>query len=574
MENTKTPGEPSRNGAVPFGEATITHRLLDQTHRTIMRTVHQPAGFTFLLIYGPTGVGKTRMITSLHRDILAMGSPEPASLHRVLTISADPPDGSAFNRGYFYQTLLTRLGEKTYPLQVQIASHADHSPLKRRRLPKAAINSNDIPELREATKEAIPRHGLEILIMDEAHHMLYAGDGAQGSILQEQLVWLKSLSIAAPNMLYILVGTYDLLNFGRLNGELSRRCQPIHFPRYQLQREEDCVEFQAALFHLLQKVPLQVDAATLVKDYWLFFYERSVGCIGILKDWLLRAVSTALSESKDTLTLDWLQDHALQVEQCQQMMIDATEGEQKLNYTEANREHLWRLLQGGELIAPVPPLPPRGELPCELKPVTDTPTSLVPDRVAPLPDTSPEEAQAQIVKKTRTRKKPKENPPNETVQEGAVQTTAGEASLAPEPPKRRRKKITETVGENGEVAGLAPSESLLEVPILHPPKRQRKKTEASVGENTEVEGQSPSDGNEHAPALDTPKRRRKKSGDPVAENVEAEVKAASSANGEASSAQVDAESPVSPTKPKRTRRVGEPKPKRYPVGERVTEQGA
>jgi hypothetical protein len=535
MEKTKTPGQASRNGEVPFGEATITHRLLDQTHRRIMRTVRQPAGFTFLLIYGPTGVGKTRMIASLHREILAMVSLAPASFCRVLTISADPPDGSPFNRGYFYQTLLTRLGEKTYPLQVQIASHADHSPLKRRRLPKAAINSNDIPELREATKEAIPRHGLEVLIIDEAHHMLYADDGAQGSILQEQLAWLKSLSIAAPNMLYILVGTYDLLNFGRLNGELSRRCQPVHFPRYQLQREEDCVEFQAALFHLLQKVPLRVDAATLVKDYWLYFYERSVGCIGILKDWLTRAVSTALSERKDTLTLDWLQDHALEVEQCQQMMLDAFEGEQKLNYTEANREHLWRLLQGGELIAPVPALPPGGTPPSEPKPVTGTPSSQVLDPVVSLPDTSSEAVQAQPAKKTRSRKKPKENLPDDTAEADAIQAEA----KVTDPPKRRRKKHTETVGENAEVAGSAPAVSEVEAPVPEPPKRLRKKTEDLVGKN-----------------------------------VEAEVKVPFGVNREESSVQLDAATTVKVPKPRRTRRVGEPNPQRYPVGERETEQNA
>src|SRR6266849_5011598 len=500
MEKTRTSDQASRNGAVPFGEATITHCLLDQTHRSIMRTVRQPAGFTFLLIYGPTGVGKTRMIASLPREILAMVSLAPISACRVLTISADPPDGSPFNRGYFYQTLLTHLGEKTYPLQVQIASHADHSPLKRRRLPKAAINSNDIPELREATKDAISRHGLEVLIIDEAHHMLYAGDGVQGSILQEQLPWLKSLSIAAPNMLYILVGTYDLLNFGRLNGELSRRCQPIHFPRYQLQREKDCVEFQAALFHLLQKVPLRVDAATLVKDYWLYFYERSIGCIGILKDWLTRAVSTALDERKDTLTLDWLQDHALEVEQCQQMMLDAFEGEQKLNYTEAHREHLWRLLQGGELIAPVPALPPRGTPPLEPKPVTDTQTSSLLDPLVPLPDTSSGGVQAQPVEKTRTRKRSKENPPDEIGKESVTQADAGE------------------------------------VKVTDPPKRRRKKTE-----------------------------------DLAAENVEEGVKGPSGVNGEGSSVQVDA---ATVPKPKRTRRVGEPKPQRYPVGMRETVQEA
>jgi len=205
-------------------------------------------------------------------------------------------------------------------------------------------------------------HGVRVVILDEAHHMLYAGTGTRGSTLQEQLEWLKSMD-STTGALHILVGTYDLLNFGRLNGQTARRSLPIHFPRYQLRREKDCIEFQAALLALLQKVPLTCDAETFVRYHWLYFYERSIGCIGVLKDWLLRAVSTALDEGQDTLTLDWVQDQASLVDQCRQMALDATEGEQKLNHTESNREHLWRLLQGGELIAPVPPLPPRGTLP-------------------------------------------------------------------------------------------------------------------------------------------------------------------------------------------------------------------
>jgi hypothetical protein len=54
------------------------------------------------------------------------------------------------------------------------------------------------------------------------------------------------------------------LSFARLNGQTSRRGLPIHFPRYQLQREEDCTEFQAALLALLKKVPLHTDAEALV----------------------------------------------------------------------------------------------------------------------------------------------------------------------------------------------------------------------------------------------------------------------------------------------------------------------
>src|SRR5216683_4999750 len=119
-------------------------------------------------------------------------------------------------------------------------------------------------------------------------------------------------------------------------------------------------------WHSCKKVPLTCDAETFVRYHWLYFYERSIGCIGVLKDWLLRAVSTALDEGQDTLTLDWVQDQAPLVDQCRQMALDATEGEQKLNHTESNREHLWRLLQGGELVAPIPPLPPRATVPLPL----------------------------------------------------------------------------------------------------------------------------------------------------------------------------------------------------------------
>ena len=157
--------------------------------------------------------------------------------------------------------------------------------------------------------------------------------------------------------LYVLVGTYDLFNFGKLNGQIGRRCLPVHFPRYQLEREVDCVAFQAALLELLRRVPLACSAEHWVTDHWLYFYECSVGCIGILKDWLLRAVSAALDDGASRLSLDCVQDYAPPVEVYRQMALDAYEGEQRLNHTEVNREHVWRLLQGGELIAPVPPLP-------------------------------------------------------------------------------------------------------------------------------------------------------------------------------------------------------------------------
>jgi hypothetical protein len=31
-------------------------------------------------------------------------------------------------------------------------------------------------------------------------------------------------------------------------------------------------------------------------QHWPYFYERSIGCIGVLKDWLIRAVAASLAD--------------------------------------------------------------------------------------------------------------------------------------------------------------------------------------------------------------------------------------------------------------------------------------
>jgi AAA domain len=412
----------------------------------------------------------------------------------LLVIEARPSDGSAFNRGYYYRTLLSLMGERTYQQHIHIDIHGERDVPKRRKVTGKAAQFNDLPELQEAAEEAMRRHGVRVIIVDEAHHMMYTGNGGATVTLQEQLEWLKSMS-NTTHVLHILVGTYDLLQFGKLNGQTARRSLPVHFPRYQLQREEDCIEFQAALLALLQKVPLPCDTETFVSTYWIYFYECSIGCIGVLKDWLLRAVSTALDEGQETLTLDWIQDHAPQTDVCRQMALDAIEGEQKLHHTESNREHLWRLLQGGELVAPIPPLPPRATVPLPL-------SFLV---------------------------------PNQAVQKDEMMPSPAESAdpLTPTPPvkkTRSRKKV--------------------EVP-------HDSASQEMVAQDTEI-----------VPNLvDPPKRRRKKADAPPMEDPESRATTTASTSTETASELIDAKSSVSSPKPKRTRRIGEPKPKRYAVGE-------
>jgi len=192
----------------------------------------------------------------------------------------------------------------------------------------------DAPELRHALEDALRRYGVRAVILDEAQHLMKVGTGAK---LLDQLDWIKSMT-NVTDVLHILLGTYDLLAFRNLSGQASRRSLDIHFARYQFQQEQDRRDFQAVLLTLLKQVPLAVELDTLMQ-HWSYFYERSIGCVGVLKDWLVRAVATAFHDGSDTLTLTRVQDHALSEAQCERMAIEATEGEQALCYTEQRREH-------------------------------------------------------------------------------------------------------------------------------------------------------------------------------------------------------------------------------------------
>src|SRR5205823_8269541 len=123
----------------------------------------------------------------------------------------------------------------------------------------------------------------------------------------------------------------------------ARRGLEIHFPRYQFQHEPDQRAFQGVLLTLLQQVPLSVDREALLQQ-WPYFYERSIGCVGVLKDWLVRAVAATLADGQSVLTLARLQEHALPEAQCESMAMEAAAGEQELHYTASRREHLWNLL--------------------------------------------------------------------------------------------------------------------------------------------------------------------------------------------------------------------------------------
>jgi hypothetical protein len=79
--------------------------------------------------------------------------------------------------------------------------------------------------------------------------------------------------------------------------------------------------------------------ADLVKD-WEFLYERSIGCVGILKEWLVMALSSMFGRGGDRLERKDLEACALSVSQCDKLVSECIEGETRLEESDEGRIRL------------------------------------------------------------------------------------------------------------------------------------------------------------------------------------------------------------------------------------------
>jgi hypothetical protein len=191
---------------------------------------------------------------------------------------------------------------------------------------------------------------LRVTFLNEAQHMAKM---AAGRRLQDQLDCLKSLA-SLTRTIHVLVGTYELLAFRNLSAQLSRRSLDIHLRRYLADQPNDVIAFKNILMTFQKHLPLAEEPDLIAR--WDYFYERSIGCVGVLRDWLVRSLALALENGERSLNLGHLDRQGLSIAQCEKMLAEASEGEDVLTDHAEARTRLRRRM-GLELIPDLPTSP-------------------------------------------------------------------------------------------------------------------------------------------------------------------------------------------------------------------------
>src|SRR6266567_707733 len=276
---------------------------------------------TMVLVIGPSRVGKTTLIHLLEERLLARVKAQmqqDQSFIPFASITAPEPGSGRFDWIDYYKPVLRQLGNPF------VGSQA------------ALIRAR---ELREAMEEALRYRAPLVIIVDEAHHLAKARSGRR---LQDNLDHLKHIE-NVTGVSHVLVGTYEMRPFRTVNAQLACRSVDVHFPRYDLVKEDDVQLFQSALWALQRQLPVEEEPLLAVQS-WEFLYARSIGCIGLLKLHLNRALGLALSEGAKTITLAHLQQTALSEARVTLALRNAIESEAELVEAEGADERLLTLM--------------------------------------------------------------------------------------------------------------------------------------------------------------------------------------------------------------------------------------
>jgi len=317
-----------------FNDLTIAHPRLVEAFDDLIKMIRRGCPGTLVSLYGPSGVGKSTLLKKIRKQLSEEMLPElekdPARIPLVVDELLGP-DSGIFNWKDLYRRLLVSMDEIL--VDRKIVYETIEAPPNRRIYFKTGPRSVTA-DLRFAVEQTIKERRPIAVLLDESQHLAKMASGRK---LHDQLDCLKSLS-NRTGVLFVLLGTYELLIFRNLNAQLSRRSISVHFGRYLLDDKRDIEAFKAVLLTFQKHLPLKLEPDLI--GHWDYFYERSIGCVGVLKDWLSRALSEALDEKADCLSDKHLEIYALSVDQCDKMLSDALDGEKKFIESSAKRRDL------------------------------------------------------------------------------------------------------------------------------------------------------------------------------------------------------------------------------------------
>ncbi|UCV09419.1 AAA family ATPase [Dechloromonas denitrificans] len=374
MKNANTPlfpvqllGAPLKDRVQYFRSCHIEHANQKECFKQSISAINSACGPKIVQVVGPTGAGKSTLAQEIYRTLVHQCRDQmekDQGAVPVAIINAIAPNGSSFNWKDFYVRLLEKHGDVLTQRKMLVPRQHDLFEGMSAPLP---LERSTTEALRRSSEKCLKYRKTKVLIIDEAHHILMVSDPKR---LEFQFEALKSLTIES-DVVIVLVGTYKLLAIRDQSGQLVRRSEIVHFPRYNLRQKEDHQNFLEALIELQRQLPLP--SMPNLSGQARYYFLKSGGSIGILKDWLSRCLEHAILRGMPTFDGSFAEEFALSNKSLITILDEAIEGEIALEDAsiDAVKALLYRVATKANSVPTPPPAKKKSAKVGERKPVRD-----------------------------------------------------------------------------------------------------------------------------------------------------------------------------------------------------------
>ena len=295
----------------------FTHTKWESTALHALTSISYTAPGYITAVVGPSGVGKSRLLRELRIKLDKTLSVTAKSDIPVMYFELKAPEEGPFSWKDLYLRILAVTNP---PLADEVAKNPFNLAI-----PGKKANTH---ELRRHLEDSLRCRKTKIVILDEIQHIAL---GRMATSMLLQLDNLKSFSDMSGVHL-IVGGPYQLLRSVELSAQLARRIKPIHFQRYMFQSKTEMADFRDVLCDAMESFrpwEFSIDP----EENLSYFYQRSVGCFGMLIDWLRRAVERSATGESYTVSKEHLDAVAHHPKFLRVMLSEMMDGEEYLKNT-------------------------------------------------------------------------------------------------------------------------------------------------------------------------------------------------------------------------------------------------